>query len=96
MKDMRNSSLELLRIICMFFIMMLHYSTWGGVKEFSSYEVGNGLIFVQIIGMYAKVSCAIFAMMTGFFLINAKKEGYYKKLVPMVEQIYFYSYFLGL
>ena len=66
----------------------------GGVKEFSSYEVGNGLIFVQIIGMYAKVSCAIFAMMTGFFLINAKKEGYYKKLVPMVEQIYFYSFLI--
>ena len=92
MKSLRNSNFELLRIICMFLIIAHHYAVHGG-WEASSLFVENGInynyIFIQILGSGGQISCLVFALMTGYFMID--KNINYKKIIIMILEMFFYS-----
>ena len=90
----RNSSIELLRIISMFVIVAYHYSLHGGYDKFSSYDFCGGVVFVQFLGLFGKVACSIFALISGYFLILQKgpiKEQY-KRIVPLFFEMHFYYF----
>lgn len=69
-KKQRNSSFELLRIICMLLIVAHHYvvHTEGLLGGGSTAEN----TFLTIFGMYGKVANYIFMLITGYFSITAK------------------------
>lgn len=73
-KKERNSSLELLRIICIILIIAHHYSYHGGYDGVTYENLSAGVIFIQIIGMFGRMACSIFALISGYFLINANKK----------------------
>lgn len=91
-KTKRNSSLELLRIICILVIIGYHYAWHGGYAAFSEYTFCDGVVFVQIQSMFGKVACSVFALITGYFLIQqtGPLKQQYKKLFPLVIEVYFY------
>lgn len=70
MKENRNSNIELLRIICMIFIIFHHYSFHGGYSAFNTENFNVNIFYIQEISMLGKVACSIFAIITGYFMIN--------------------------
>lgn len=91
-KNTRNSSVELLRIISMIVIVGYHYSLHGGYDKFSSYDFCGGVVFVQLLGLFGKVACSVFALISGYFLILQKgtiKEQY-KRIFPLFFEMHFY------
>ncbi len=86
----RNSSLELLRIICMLAIVCYHYVMWGGFKSFSEYEFSFSVYFLQVLGFFGKIACSVFAIISGYFQITSNKDKIYKKLVPLAAEMFFY------
>ncbi len=88
----RNSGIELLRIICVILIICHHYSFHGGFLQFSYDDIGLNIIFIQMLNMFGKASCSVFALISGYFLINAKNDiNYYKKIVNLIFEMFFYS-----
>ena len=90
-KKERNSSLELLRIICIVLIIAHHYGIHGGYEEYTYEAIPSGWMFIQGISMFGRLACAVFALISGFFLIHAGKERHYRKLVPLIAAMTFYS-----
>lgn len=88
----RNSSIELLRIISMFVIVAYHYSLHGGYDKFSAYKFSGGVLFVQLLGLFGKVACSVFALISGYYLAVQKgslKEQY-KRILPLYIEMHFY------
>ena len=90
-ENARNSSLELLRIICMLLIIAHHYSVHGGYGELTSASLSGGSIFIQILSLYGKLSCTIFILISAYFLVDAP-EIRYKRIIPLVAEMFFYSF----
>lgn len=87
----RNSSLELLRIISMFFIIMHHYSVHGGYETLSYNNFSTSTVFIQILSIFGKIGCQIFALISGYFLITSDLKNNTKKIIKLITQLYFYS-----
>lgn len=88
----RNSSLELLRIICMVLIITHHYSVHGGYGTFSAGDLSGGVIFIQLLSLFGRPSCSVFAIISGYFLINSRGGViYYKRIFPLIFEMHFYS-----
>lgn len=87
----RNSSLELLRIICILLILANHYSVLGGIPARGWRELTWGYFFVQSIGMFGRTACSVFVLITGYYLSTGVKPGHWKKVVPLVAEAVFYS-----
>lgn len=75
----RNSSIELLRIIAIIIIIMHHFGVHGVFhvldKSHNILIVDNlswQIIFTQIVSWGGNVGNAIFVLITGYFLINKK------------------------
>lgn len=45
-------------------------------------------------GLFGKASCSIFALISGYYLITKKEKNHYKKIFPLVADLYFYSIIL--
>lgn len=99
----RNSGFELLRILCMLAIVFYHYVQHGGIENYSTYEINYGLISVQFAGMFGRVACSVFAMISGYYLISARHKGVslgeackeeYKRAVPLFVEMHFYYYLI--
>lgn len=99
MKKIRDSNIELLRVISMFLIVMHHTIIHGVYKNIDSYDF---LFFKDHIFNFTlsnifiaggKVGVAIFILITGYFSINMNFS--FKRILPLVYQTFFYS-MLGL
>lgn len=90
----RDSNIELLRIIAILLIIMYHYSVHGGYENFSYSTLTGGQIFIQIMGLFGRASCSIFALISGYYLITKKDKNHYKKIFPLIADLYFYSIIL--
>lgn len=90
-KHARNSSLELLRIICILLIIGHHYCAHGGYAPFSAGTLSPGAVFVQSLGMFGRLSCSVFILITGFCMAEHTAEGHYKRIVPVAAEMIFYS-----
>lgn len=91
MNKQRNSSLELLRIICMFLIIIHHYFIHGGYDLMMYNNLSFEIIFLQVISLFGKTSCLIFAIISGYFLIEASSEKNYKRIIKLIIEMLFYS-----
>lgn len=91
MKKERNSSLELLRIISMFLIIAHHYVVHGDfvyTLETNPFAV----IYLQAISIFGKPACMIFALITGYFMIEADtKNKFYRRIIPTLFRMIFCS-----
>lgn len=50
-----------------------------------------GRIFVQILCMFGKIPNCIFVLITGYFLITSDAKKHYRKIVPLIAEMFFYS-----
>ncbi|MDY3871948.1 MAG: acyltransferase, partial [Roseburia lenta] len=73
--EKRNSSLDLLKIIGMLFIIAHHYYVHGGFAPVSVDNISKGRIFLEQVSMYGSWSCDLFALITGFYMIGSKNDG---------------------
>lgn len=83
-KSVRNSSIELLRIILMFFIVLSH------CYRYRSYQNESGLIkyFIQFTSV-SNVMVDVFVLISGYYL--CKKNFSLKKLILLLLEVCFYS-----
>jgi surface polysaccharide O-acyltransferase-like enzyme len=68
---------------------MYHYylhSKWG---TFNVDNLSFNVIIIQIFGLFGKLSCHIFMIITGYFMIKSKAN--YKKIVLLILEMMFYS-----
>lgn len=84
----RNSSLELLRLLCIFMIICHHYFVHGGFR-FQAFDLTIGNAIVQCAGMYGRAACSIFAMISGYFLISG--HYHFRKFISILGTMTFYS-----
>lgn len=87
----RNSAIECLRILCMLLIIAHHYSYHGGFAPISGENLNAGRLFVQMLLLFGKVPCGIFALITGYYMIDAPRKGHYKKALLLAGEMLFYS-----
>ena len=90
-RSRRNSSLELLRIICILLILANHYSVLGGIPARGWRDLTWGYFFVQSIGMFGRTACSVFVLITGYYLSTGVKPGHWKKAIPLAAEAVFYS-----
>lgn len=95
----RNSSIELLRIIAMIIIIMHHFGVHGvfhvSDKSWNILIVDNiswQIIFTQIVSWGGGVGNAIFILITGYFMINKKVN--FKKIILLLFSMFIYSWII--
>ena len=84
----RNSSFELVKILCIFGIILSHYAIHGmsGVRTYQ-FTFNETLLNLVSIG---SVCVAIFMMMSGYFLVRSTKFSL-TKFLKLLLQVLFYS-----
>ena len=87
----RNSSFELLRIICMILIIASHYSVHGGYGTFELGDLSPGVTYIQILSLFGRLACSVFVMISGFYMVDSINVKHYRKIVPVIAQLVFYS-----
>lgn len=86
----RESGVELLRIVAMLMIVAHHFALhteWG--TSFSSSQTFN-TYFISILTSFGKVGVALFFMITGYYLANLEKYKW-TKVFRILLPMYFYS-----
>ena len=64
----RQSNIELLRVISMFWVLLGHYYV---LSEYSTVDtISFNWIGMQFLGAWSKVAVDIFVIITGYFLVN--------------------------
>ena len=87
LKVPRRSSLELLRIICMFFIVAHHFSVHG---QYGDMEMSFFNEFIKhVLGAGGKLGVNVYVLISGYFLINSKFN--VKRIIKTVLLTSFYS-----
>lgn len=90
-KKVRNSALELLRILAMVMITFHHFGIHGGFK-WETGEISATHFWYNLIILGGKVGVNIFVLITGYFLINSKGPLFnIKKVLKLSGQLIFYS-----
>ena len=88
--NQRNIGLDLLRLLAMFFIVLIHVNKFGDLLQNNFFVIDFLPIYsFECLGIVA-VNC--FVLISGFFLI--KQEFRLKKLVSLIAEITFYTILL--
>ena len=91
MVDKRDSNIELLRIVAMWFIIAHHYVVNSGVWELMSFETQlTKTIWMQLIGMWGKVAINPFVIITGYFMCTNRLT--LKRFIKIFFEIVFYGW----
>ncbi len=90
-KRERSSGLELLRILCMIMIITHHYSIHGGIPSDAVMSQQGAGMMVQMLRMFGRPACSIFALMSGYFLVRRGKNCPLRRIVPLLAEQWFYS-----
>ena len=69
-KKIRESNLELLRIISMISIFIYHYCVHGGILEVGSYTINKSVALFFSIG--GRVGVNIFILIMGYFMVKSQ------------------------
>ena len=67
----KNSSIELLRIICMILIIAHHYRLNTSAAVLNRVNFSGTKVYINAIAMFGKAACSVFALITGYYMINA-------------------------
>lgn len=85
-KKVRNSNLELLRIVSMILIIMHHYVVHG---QFEWEMTTVNKIMLDVLSLGGKLGVNCFVLITGYFMVQSKMN--IKKLIKIMLEIVFYS-----
>lgn len=86
----RQSNIELLRIVAMFFVIAHHYVVNSGVNELFDFSkpVSSNTLFLQWWGMWGKTAINVFVIITGYFMCSSKLT--LRKILKLYLQVQFY------
>lgn len=88
---MRNSSIELLRIVAMFMIVLCHYATHGGFT-FEAHELSISRFWWCFIEMGGNVGVDVFVLISGYYLVlDQSKIVKGRRVLKTWGQLVFYS-----
>ena len=85
----RNSSLELLRIVAMLMIIIHHFA-YGDNFHFPADSITLNRLWIQFVNKGGKLGVNIFVLLSGYFLIESKSVKF-RKLAAMWIAMLFYS-----
>ena len=86
----RNSNLELYRIIVMLSIVFHHYVVNSGLMTFmDANPTASRSIFLYLIGMWGKTGVNCFVLITGYFM--CQKSITLHKFLKLVLEVVFYN-----
>lgn len=89
----RNLNLDMLRILCMFFVVTIHCLGRGGLIEGTAIKFGTvNYHLTQILNALLIVEVNCFVLISGYFLCTSEFK--LKKLVSVWGQTVFYSVFI--
>ena len=87
----RNSSIELLRIVCMFMIVFHHFAIHGEF-QFIDHELTIPKLWYNFILMGGKIGVNVFIIISGYYLIDNNKSLFnFKRIKKTWDQVFFYS-----
>ena len=88
---MRNSNIELLRIVAMLAIVAHHYVVNSTVWQmFDPVQPTANSVFLQLWGMWGKTAINVFVLITGYFMCQGKLTA--KRYLKILFEIVFYSW----
>ena len=87
--SLRQSNIELLRIVIMLFITAHHFAVHSGFV-FPTDVISFNRLWIQLIQIGGKIGVNIFVLISGFFLIY-QKEIKMIKIIRLWGQVFFYS-----
>lgn len=88
-KKVRNSNIELVRIISMIMIITSHYTVHNGIDN-STLPLGFNRFLLEF-STLGNIGVILFILITGYFLGQSKKPLQMSKLARLVLQVIFYS-----
>lgn len=89
-KKIRNSSIELLRIIAMMLIVFHHFAVHGGFTYGTSLSVTH--FWYNFIIMGGKIGVDVFVLISGYYLITNKDIFFnINRIMKFLGQVFFYS-----
>ena len=91
----RNSGFELLRIIAMLMIVANHYRTYGQYFD-SAADIGLNTFFLNVFEMFGSPACSLFALITGYFMIQYMEKITGKAKQTMVISTFQQKTFIGI
>lgn len=91
----RNSTIELLRIICIVIIIITHFCGHGILSQIIiTRENYSWQLFVtQLLAAWGPMANMVFILITGYFMIN--REMHYKKLFLLIIAMFFYAWVIA-
>lgn len=90
MSNIRNTNLELYRILLMLSIVMHHFVVNSGlIPELNNDPLSGKSIFFYIVGMWGKTGINCFVLITGYFM--CKSEITLRKFLKLILQVEFYN-----
>ena len=90
-KNMRDSNLELFRIIVMLFIIAHHYVVNSEISQLmTDSEIDNRVIFFRLFGAWGKTGINCFVMITGYFMCTSQIT--LRKFLKLYLEYKFYQY----
>lgn len=89
----RNSTLEILRIVCMFLIVAYHLV--GGTEQFLEFPppFSANVVFYYSIGLWGQAAVLCFLLITGYFMIGTRIK--LSKILSLAIEVWFYSIIIG-
>jgi len=82
-KKPRNSSIEFLRLLLMFLVIILHYNNSDMGEAYKTAE-GYNLIVLKIFEVLASYAVNCFVLISGYFMVNSKKVTFKKPLLLLL------------
>ena len=90
MKKVRDSNLELYRIIVMMVIVAHHYVVNSGLLEVMETNLSsNRTLFYYLFGLWGKVGINCFVLITGYFMCTSNIT--IRKFLKLLLEIEFYN-----
>lgn len=84
----RNYGIDLLRLFAMYMVVVLHTMGHGGILDNVKQNTSNYWL-AWFIETAAYCAVDVFAMITGFVMVNSKFNGF--KIIPLWLTVFFYS-----
>ena len=96
-KQLRNSNLEILRILCILMVIAGHYYAHGiayAMAPFTPENYSLRILALQLISFGADIANDIFVIITGYYMVNSvmKKQ----RILKLFGQMIFYAWSIAL